>query len=907
MTGIDTGNKLGKFLKYAGVVLLSSFAVAGRTNDRVILRAEKYTVTGRSVVQGKYTATALSPDRIRSTYRSDYRVQTPSEIQIKFSINGGDNEAPAGRNHLLVLSSPGTRTFTFGKFGNDGIPKDTEGQAKYLRKEAVITIRLDMREVVAEMDRLGYFTTFNGQKISKADFKGVYVAGNTLPLSWDFGKLPDEPRFTLRDSANSGIYKVTLIFKKDFYPGHTQPEVRTWTLSDKVSGYPRYISGSVLSEALYNLSLEEMIKDIRPDGAFMAGEMWPGVWTRDVSYSGLLSLAIIDPDAVKSSLLEKVSNDRIIQDTGTGGSWPVSSDRMVWTLAAWEVYKVTGDKAWLKKAYEIARNSAMDDLHTLVDPVTGMFHGESTFLDWREQTYPRWMDPKDIFQSEDLGTNAVQYETYMILAKMSEALGNPPSLYLETAERIKNGINKYLWIPGKGYYGQYLYGPDFPVRSQRSESLGEALCVLFGIAGHARAAEVVRNTPVTEFGITCIYPQIPGIPPYHNNAVWPFVQSYWAWASSEVGNMASVSRSIGAVYRAAAFFLTNRENMVASTGDLLGTQISSDRQLWSVAGDLAIVYRVLFGLRLHSNSLSFTPCVPHGFGGKMELSNVVYRKSVLSISITGYGDRVKEMTVDGKRSTRNSISADLIGKHSIAIVMTGGVKAGGKVNLRSVDFSPATPQVKLAGSELQWKPVKGAAYYSVYMNGHKITRTSRESYGIGAERGYREYQVMAVAGNGMESFLSKPLPVAGEHPAIVIQAESGADSVGNEFSGYTGTGYVRLDLRHPDSPLYKVTIQHGGLYAIDIRYANGSGPINTDNKCAVRTLEVDHRAAGPVVMPQRGAGDWESWGYSNPIYVRLSEGAHVLSMSFNSHDSNMNGKTNTALVDAIRLTMISKR
>ena len=29
---------------------------------------------------------------------------------------------------------------------------------------------------------------------------------------------------------------------------------------------------------------------------------------------------------------------RIVQDTGSGGAWPVSTDRMVWLLAAWEVY-----------------------------------------------------------------------------------------------------------------------------------------------------------------------------------------------------------------------------------------------------------------------------------------------------------------------------------------------------------------------------------------------------------------------------------------------------------------------------------------------------------------------------------------------------------------------------------------
>lgn len=908
LNGFDTEKNLTTFLKWTGLALLALLAIGSRIDGSVILHAGRYTVTHSGVMQGKYTAIAISPHKIRSTYRSDYHLRTPREIQIKFSINGGDNEAPAGRNHLLVINSSETMTFTFGKFRSDGLSKNTGGAKKYLKKDSRVVIRLDMKHVIAEMNRLGYFRTFDGTKIKKSDFKGVYIAGNTLPLSWDFQKLPGEPRFTLHDSANSGIFKVALLFRKNLYLGHSQPRVRTWILSANISRYPRFSSGSVLSEALYNESLEEMVEDIRPDGAFMAGAMWPGVWTRDVSYSGLLSLAILDPDAVKASLLDKVRDDRIIQDTGTGGSWPVSSDRMVWTLAAWEVYKVTGDKVWLKKAYDIARNSAMDDLHTLVDPTTGMFHGESTFLDWREQTYPRWMDPKDIFQSEDLGTNAVQYETYRTLAKMAEVLGSSPVLYNKIAERIKEGINKYLWIPGKGYYGQYLYGPVYPVLSPRSESLGEALCVLFGIADSARAAKVVRNTPVTEFGITCIYPQIPDIPPYHDNAVWPFVESYWAWASSEVGNMNSVSRSIGAIYRAAALFLTNKENMVASTGDFLGTQLSSDRQLWSVAGDLSLVYRVLFGMRFHSDALGFAPCVPHGFGGAMKLDGVVYRKSTLSISIKGYGDIVKWMAIDGKRLSGDVIPANLIGKHSISIVMADIIEKKRGIDLRPVHFSPETPQAELSGSQLKWKPVKGAADYAIYENGVEIGRSKRNRYRIDVKKGYGEYQVMAVTGTGMESFLSKPLTVADGIPVVMVQAENngGIDTSG-KMSGHTGSGYVRLDLRHPDSPVYKVKVQTGGLYVVDVRYANGSGPINTNNKCAIRTLEVDSHAVGPVVMPQRGAGDWENWGYSNPIRVQLSKGVHSLSISYNSHDRNMNGKTNTALVDAIRLTMISKR
>ena len=88
----------------------------------------------------------------------------------------------------------------------------------------------------------------------------------------------------------------------------------------------------------------------------MAGAKWDGVWTRDISYSILLALAAIEPQIARTSLLRKVERGRIIQDTGTGGSWPCSTDRMTWALAAWEIYLSTGDRDdWLAQSFEIIR------------------------------------------------------------------------------------------------------------------------------------------------------------------------------------------------------------------------------------------------------------------------------------------------------------------------------------------------------------------------------------------------------------------------------------------------------------------------------------------------------------------------------------------------------------------------
>ena len=101
---------------------------------------------------------------------------------------------------------------------------------------------------------------------------------------------------------------------------------------------------------------------MEPDSTFRTGKEWAGVWTRDISYSIILAQATLQPRSAMKSLLRKVSPEgRIIQDTGTGGAYPCSTDRVIWAVAAWEIYKVTGDAAWLKKVYPIIQHSLADD------------------------------------------------------------------------------------------------------------------------------------------------------------------------------------------------------------------------------------------------------------------------------------------------------------------------------------------------------------------------------------------------------------------------------------------------------------------------------------------------------------------------------------------------------------------
>ncbi|MFT3911328.1 MAG: hypothetical protein QM737_18040 [Ferruginibacter sp.] len=853
------------------------------------------------IVQGKAVAQALSSTHITSNYQSPANEFQSPEIMFKFSINRKDNEMRPGVNHTFnCIAKNGSCETPLIKFGKQFKDETKVVEKTYLAANTKLKIRLDMRDVLAALKKDGYFTTFNGDKIYAADFKELYVAGATTPMVWDFDNLHQRPQLEMKDPDGDGIYETTMILNEEKKERDLAAE---WTLTKDIAAFPQYHSDYPMSDAIYNMSLEEMQKAIEPDSTFRTGKEWAGVWTRDISYSIILSMAYLQPKVAKYSLLKKVKNGKIIQDTGTGGAYPNSTDRMIWAVAAWELYKATGDKDWLQQAYTIIKNSIDDDILNVHDKLTGMVRGESSFLDWREQTYPKWMQPADIFESECLGTNAVHYQANMVLANMAMQLKKieEGKKYAGVAFKIKKGMNHYLWMPEKGYYGQYLYGNCFKSLSTKSEALGEALTVIFHIADISRARSVVANTPVTAFGLPCIFPQIENIPAYHNNAVWPFVQSYWAQAAARAGNETAVLESISAIYRPAAMFLTNKENFVVNNGDYKGTVINSSNMLWSLSGNISLIHKVIFGIEYLAEGLAFHPFVPEALKGKRSLTNFTYRNSILDIEMEGFGNTISSFTIDGKESTDLAVKSNLEGKHSIKIILKNN-SLGGKINEVKNIFALETPSVEIENSKLKWGPIKGARSYLVYWNGVKLAETGNTILPV-ADSGYSEYQVMAVGDKNNNSFLSQPVVVP-NNPVNIIEAENIVTKADLPYKGFSGEGFVDISKQKNTTLNIPVTITADGTYAIDFKYANGNGPTNTENKCAIRTLKEGDDFLGTVIFPQRGVEEWSNWGFSNPVQVKLKKGKHIISLSFEPANENMNVDVNQAMLDFVRVTKL---
>ena len=849
------------------------------------------------VTQGRYAARVPHPDTIISTYPRAAR-----EVRFKFAIGGRDNEFPPGIEHTIYLRPQGgvvaTPRYRFGVppaprlARPDDAPDGEDGEAR-------VTLRLDLREARQAIASRGAYVTPRGDRVTSLD--PVYVIGDSDPLVWDVGRLrPGAPQ-QLHDADGDGIYEVTLPFATAYTRARAPGGGAWWVRTHALDGMPM-LDADPLWSALWRLSLEELHQLVRPDSALSAGAKWPGVWTRDVALASVLSLAIIAPDAVRRSLLAKVdASGRIIQDTGTGGSWPISSDRMTWALAAWELWEATGDRAWLRQAFEVIRRSAEADLHAVRDPASGLMHGETSFLDWREQSYARWLEPADIYQSKALGTNAVHQGALQVLARMAHALGQPDSTRWRRAAEALRAASTAAFVSPDGTWGAYRTGRLGESLDDRQDALGVSLMALVG-----GATPVARRAAVTRLawawaGVPTLDRRLPDVPYYHNGTTWPFVTAYATWASADVGHEAGVRAGLTALARAPALFLTNKENLVLETGHFEGTALNSDRQLWSVAGTLAAVVRVMFGVRLDDGRLRFAPAVPRGTDGTRTLTGLRWRGATFDITLRGTGYGVAELRLDGVRQPDAALADTLRGHHRVELVLRPWPTRDTGV-VRTIDVSRdalGTPVATWGNGRLRWATVEGAAHYVVWRDGRPWRRTTATSVSAPLADGAIEWQVVAHAPTRGASFASAPVRAVAPGDAQWFKPDGALETQG---SGYTGAGWAMLD---STSRRVTVTVPRNGRYAIEARYANGHGPVNTEDKAAIRTLRIDGVEAGVLVLPQRGAGAWDDWGMSNVRLVSLRRGRHVLTLERGPLDRNMHGTINDARLDAVRLTRVT--
>jgi len=201
---------------------------------------------------------------------------------------------------------------------------------------------------------------------------------------------------------------------------------------------------------------------------------------------------------------------------------------------------------------------------------------------------------------------------------------------------------------------------------------------------------------------------------------------------------------------------------------------------------------------------------------------------------------------------------------------------------------------------LSWDEMEGAVAFQIYKNGKPEKRVGDYSYELNNVQ-FAEYTITAIDVNGFESFAAEPVRVYPQNAKQIIEVEDYAARTALPYVNFSGTGFVKTTPQLNQNIGLTVEVSEAGQYLFDVRYSNGTGPWNTDNNCAIRSLYVNEIYNGVLVLPQRGTDEWSDWGYSNPVRVNLKKGKNLFCIKYDDWNTNMDVKINEALLDYLRL------
>ena len=659
-----------------------------------------------------------------------------------------------------------------------------------------------------------------------------------------------------------------------------------------------------LLTAMYNMAIHELHCSITPEGLLTAGAAWSTVWTRDIAYAAALGAELAAPEATRRSLESRVRDGIILQDTGTGGGWPISTDRVVWALGAWAYYQSTGNKEWLDFCISVIKNTLAQDAAVL--SAAPLVPGESSFLDWREQSYPHWMSPADIGATYAFGTNVLHYMARRLLVRMlCEAdRKDEAEPYSAEAAELAQAIEKNFHATSATRYDMLRTADGCP--ELRSDALATALAVLCGLAGD-QAEQILQALPRTPFGTPVFAPFKAETPEaYHNRSIWPFVEAFVLLAHADRQDTEGVEFSMAALLRAAMAFGTNKENFHATTGAAHDTVQNSDSQLWSIAGMLGAFYHGLLGIQYEHDNLVFSPCIPESFAGSHWFTGLKIRNMVLDVHLNGYGTEICSVIVNGKPgapviplNTEGHVLVEL------ELLPEEGTSTANAAPIAREDLP--TPQWAACDAKsLSWHRVPGATEYRVYANGKPLSpATAKLSYAIphAPRTPYRVFRVRAFNSRTSSSPSAPYEHVAQGARSILHPVRIGEQ--GGEYSVEHSQAW--LDTRPCTAHLlYEPTeLAKAGTYQVRVLYCNATASLRDGDTCALRELRVDGAPVGIIPLPHNSEQDqWEAYSLSAPIRIKLDKGAHTLSLAYTPACTNGNQHLNQCMVRHIELTRV---
>lgn len=687
---------------------------------------------------------------------------------------------------------------------------------------------------------------------------------------------------TLRISRNGGVREVEL------------PK-------SAPAGFPRYVGDIPVLAAAYNSALAELNSIRTEEGLLRAGASWNGVWTRDTAYAAALGGALAAPEDFRRSLMSRVRDGIIIQDTGTGGGWPVSTDRVSWALGAWAVFRATGDRKWLEQSADIITATLEQDDRVLPQD-TPLRPGETSFIDWREQSYPDWATPALIASCYAFSTNIVHAVCRRFLMRMLRLLGRSEEADRREKEytALTEAINTTFWSKANQQYGMLSAAHGY--LDERTDALAVAMAVRYGLAGE-HSERALKNLPRSAYGTPVFTPYKAGQQAaYHNRAIWPFVEAWVLLAHAEMQDCAGVSFSLASLLGAFLVNASHKENFNAESGEATETIQNSDSQLWSICGMLGAVYHGLFGLQFEGNNLVFSPCVPKEYAGSHWITGLRINRMNLSVHLKGYGTEICSVLVNGKPGLP-TIPLDTEGNIQIELVLMPSEEQAEKPEFPIAANDLPEPQWDNPTEKwLCWHPVPGAASYCVYRNGAAYATTMECRCPVSlSELYFNTFSVQAINGT-VCSRLSKPFECSAPGTVRLLAPHR----IGQEAEYSVEHGQAWLDTRPCTKRLdFEPATLAAGTYRLRVQYCNATASLRDGDSCAIRELLVDDEFAGIILLPHNTeAGNWEDYTLSASKVLELPGGQHCFSLRYSNRCANTNGELNQCMVRHLELTRL---
>ena len=693
---------------------------------------------------------------------------------------------------------------------------------------------------------------------------------------------------------------------------------------------PAVRSGNDLFDALYALAHEEAaeasvarIRDGSFDrgaplecpagGCYETGKLWTYVWTRDTAYSMDLGLAAFDPTRARNSLEFKLSERRrggdleIVQDTGSGGSYPISTDRVAWALGAERLlHFLVGRERdrFAAAALEAIGNTVDQDRAVAFDPAAGLYRGETSFLDWREQNYPAWTarDTVEIGASYALSTNALHLRALEIAAALADERGQA-----DRAARWRSWANDLRGRIANGFRdGSHLasYRLD-GAPAGRDDLLGLSLAILAGVVRGEEAARLLAAYPRLTYGPPVTFPFDREVAVYHNRAVWPFVTAYALRAARVVGDAELASDGALSLVRGAALHLSHMENFEAVSGRAWvddgprsGPVVNSPRQLWSVAGYLSMVHEIVFGLETGPDGIRFRPFLPRElrrrlFPGSrtLILDRFPYRGARFTVELAlppaaagpvSGAYRVGRVRLNGRVAPDRPWRREELGRDNLV-----------EIELLDPAVAGAPPAVRTPPSTLYAPPPP-------VLRAVEAAPGDRLRLVIEAPPGakiavYRDGVVLAPLPPGTRRWVDPEARASQTGACYALEAVDPASGLRSHRSHrrcWDGRGGVRR-LHTAVSPAGEavVEIAEPGVFEWRVLYRN-PGPFNTGVTCAVKHLGIAGVASGYLLLPHTGDAGGEVRASSaltvrierpGTYQVRLGDDPRAINMSAFRH------------------------